>query len=69
MFEVGDRVMVKGFDKPIFGKIVGWLFDEGNVWEVLTDGGNFHDCCDDELTPAPAISGYNGVERYIYSDL
>jgi len=52
MFEVGDKVMLSGFDKPIFGEIMRWSFDEGNVWEVLTDGGNTHECCDDDLTPA-----------------
>lgn len=67
MFEVGDRVVLSGFDRPIFGKIVRWSFDEGNVWEVLTDGGNMHDCADDELTPANSIQPYNGNERYIYS--
>ena len=67
MFKVGDRVMIKGFDKPIFGEIVGWPLDEGGEWAVLTDGGNLHDCCDDELTPSASV--YNGIERYIYSDL
>lgn len=52
MFEIGDRVMLKGFDKPICGKIVGWYYDEGNVWVVTTDGGNTHDCADDDLEPA-----------------
>jgi hypothetical protein len=52
MFEVGDRVVVGGFDKPIFGQIVSFHYDEGNVWTVLTDGGNHWDCADDELTPA-----------------
>lgn len=52
MFEVGDRVVLSGFDRPIHGEIVSWHFDEGNVWEVVTDGGNTHECTDDELTPA-----------------
>ena len=51
MFEVGDKVMLSGFDKPIFGVIVSWFHDEGNVWIVRTDGGNIHDCCDDDLYP------------------
>jgi hypothetical protein len=67
MFEIGDRVMVSGFDKPIYGKIVSFYYDEGNVWTVLTDGGNHLDCVDDELTPANRTSSYNGIERYIYS--
>lgn len=52
MFEVGDSVMLSGFDKPIHGEIVSWYFDEGNVWVVVTDGGNTWDCADDELSPA-----------------
>jgi hypothetical protein len=51
MFEIGDRVILKGFDRPIHGLIIGWSFDEGNVWFVMTDGGNYWDCADDELTP------------------
>jgi hypothetical protein len=52
MFEIGDKVELLGFDKPIFGRIVAYYYDEGNVWEVVTDGGNRHDCCDDDLIPA-----------------
>lgn len=52
MFEVGDSVMITSFDKPIRGTIVNWEYDEGNVWIVVTDGGNTHDCYDDELAPA-----------------
>ena len=52
MFEIGDKVELVGFDKPIFGRIVGYYFDEGNVWEVRTDGGNLHNCSDDDLIPA-----------------
>lgn len=52
MFEVGDKVVLSGFDKPIMGTIVSYSYDEGNVWIVRTDGGNFWDCCDHELSPA-----------------
>jgi hypothetical protein len=52
MFEVGDSVMISGFDKPMFGQIISFHYDEGNVWTVLTNGGNRWDCADDELTPA-----------------
>jgi len=35
MFEIGDKVIVDG----VSGVIVGWHFDEGNVWNVrLVDG-------------------------------
>jgi hypothetical protein len=30
MFEIGDKVRMGG----ISGKIVGWYFDEGDVWVV-----------------------------------
>ncbi len=66
MFEVGDRVVLSGFDRPIHGTIVNWEYDEGNVWIVVTDGGNTHDCYDDELTPE-SDSPYHGNERHIYS--
>lgn len=52
MFEVGDRVVLSGFEKPIYGRITSYYYDEGNVWIVLTDGGNHWDCCDNELSPA-----------------
>lgn len=65
MFEVGDKVVLNGFDRPIHGKIVNWHFDDGNVWVVVTDGGNTWDCADDELT-LERDKPYNGIERYIY---
>jgi hypothetical protein len=52
MFEIGDSVILMGFDKPLTGKIVSWHFDEGNVWVVRTTGGNLWDCCDSELVAA-----------------
>lgn len=53
MFEIGDKVILTDFDKPILGKIVNWYFDEGNVWIVTTDGGNTWDCCDSEMIAVP----------------
>ena len=49
MFEIGDSVMLKGFEKKIVGKIVSYHYDEGNVWVVRTENGNLWDCCDNEL--------------------
>jgi hypothetical protein len=51
MFEIGDSVVLKGFEKRIVGKIVSYRYDEGNVWVVRTEGGNLWDCADDELSP------------------
>lgn len=52
MFEVGDNVVVN--DSNIRGVIVGFHYDEGNVWTVEVDDhpGVELECCDDELTPA-----------------
>jgi hypothetical protein len=56
MFEIGDSVLLKGFEKQfifdIAGKIVSYHYDEGNVWVVRTDGGNLWDCSDHEISPA-----------------
>jgi hypothetical protein len=52
MYEIGDSVVLSGFDKRVAGKIVSYNYDEGNVWVVMTEGGNLWDCCDDELSPA-----------------
>jgi len=49
MYEIGDNVVLKGFEKKIVGKIVSYHYDEGNVWVVRTEGGNLWDCCDNEL--------------------
>ena len=37
MFEIGDNVVLKGFEKKIVGKIVSYHYDEGNVWTVKTE--------------------------------
>ena len=52
MFEIGDNVVLKGFEKKIVGRIVSYSYDEGNVWVVRTEGGNLWDCSDDEISPA-----------------
>lgn len=51
MFHVGDMIEILGLEKVTVGRIVGWYYDEGNVWEVRTNGGNLWECCDDELSP------------------
>jgi hypothetical protein len=51
MYEVGDNVLLKGFEKQIVGKIVSYHYDEGNVWVVRTEGGNLWDCGDHEISP------------------
>jgi hypothetical protein len=52
MFEVGDSVVVDG--NGVRGVIMGFYYDEGNVWVVEVDGcpGVELECADDELTPA-----------------
>jgi len=52
MYEIGDSVVLNGFDKKIVGKIVSYTYDEGNVWIVRTEGGNLWDCGDHEISPA-----------------
>jgi hypothetical protein len=58
MYEIGDSVMLKGFEKQIVGKIVSYHYDEGNVWVVRTEGGNLWDCADHELSPAVDAYGH-----------
>jgi hypothetical protein len=48
MYEIGDKVVVNGS----VGKIVGWHFDEGNVWTVRMPGGQHWDFCEIEMSPA-----------------
>lgn len=50
-FEIGQNVAVLGMDKVVYGKIVSHQYDEGNVWVVLTDGGNRHECYENEIRP------------------
>lgn len=44
MFSVGDKVKADGR----FGRIIGWHFDEGNVWHVEIDN-DVYDCYDEDL--------------------
>jgi hypothetical protein len=46
MFEIGDEIVVGGFS----GVIVGWYFDEGNVWEVELVDGSTIEMADDMTT-------------------
>ena len=52
MYEIGEKVVLYGFEKPITGTIVAYSYDEGNVWVVRTEGGNLWDCSDHEMSPA-----------------
>ncbi len=49
MFEIGDRVIV---DCDVVGRIIGWRYDEGNVWAVQITNGDIIECADDYLSPA-----------------
>jgi len=52
MFEIGDTVSFMWGKEKKVGKIVGWEYDEGNVWEVtVTQSMNAY-FSDDKLTPA-----------------
>lgn len=62
MYEIGDHVVLKGFEKQIAGKIVSYYYDEGNVWVVQTEDGNRWDCADHEL--APAVDAYGHPWSY-----
>lgn len=44
MFDLGDRVKVRGN----VGKIIGWHFDEGDVWHVQIDD-EVYECYNDEM--------------------
>lgn len=57
MFEIGDMVSFMWGKEPNVGKIVGWEYDEGNVWEVtVTESMNAY-FSDDELTLAILVYG------------
>ena len=62
MYEIGDHVVLKRFEKQITGKIVSYRYDEGNVWIVQTEDGNLWDCEDHEL--APAVDAYGHPWTY-----
>lgn len=43
MYEIGDTVMVHANDSIggyLFGKIINWYYDEGNVWLVQLNENN-----------------------------
>ena len=59
MFQIGDYVSFMWGKEKKFGKIVGWEYDEGNVWEVtVTESMNAY-FSDDKL--APAVDAYGHV--------
>ena len=59
MFEIGDYVSFMWGKEQKVGKIVGWEYDEGNVWEVtVTESMNAY-FSDDKL--APAVDAYGHV--------
>jgi len=47
-FEIGNKVMVGGIQDK--GTIIGWFFDEGNMWVVQFPNGLTIDCFEQELT-------------------
>jgi hypothetical protein len=47
-FEIGNKVMVGGIQDK--GTIIGWFFDEGNIWVVQFSNGLTIDCFEQELT-------------------
>jgi hypothetical protein len=52
MFEVGDTVVLD----CVSGVIVGWHFDEGNVWTVRLADGSMVEMADDLSTVASWMS-------------
>jgi len=50
MFEIGDKVVVNSFTNPIDGVIVGWHYDEGNVWIVKMVDGRTLEFSDSDLS-------------------
>ena len=50
MYEIGDHVNVNCFGHPRRGVVVGWYFDEGNVWIIQINGAKF-EFLDSELSP------------------
>lgn len=58
MFEIGDYVSFMWGKEQKFGKIVGYEYDEGNVWEVtVTESMNAY-FSDDQLAPATDAYGH-----------
>jgi len=52
MFEIGDTVSFMWGKEQRVGKIVGYEYDEGNVWEVKVTDGIHAYFSDDELVTA-----------------
>jgi hypothetical protein len=52
MFQIGDKVVVDS----VSGVIVGWHFDEGNVWNVRLADGSTVEMADDLSTVASWMS-------------
>jgi len=58
MFEIGDYVSFMWGNTRRVGKIVGYEYDEGSVWEVQVTNGIHAYFSDDELSPRqPASHG------------
>lgn len=57
MYNKNEQVVVK--PKAQIGWIVGWYYDEGNVWQVIMGRGcPVIECCDDELEPVKNSRGF-----------
>jgi hypothetical protein len=54
MYEIGDMVMFATQGPSVdwlVGKIVGWEFDEGDIWTVKCEDGRIFYKCNYELSP------------------
>lgn len=58
MYEIGDMVTYRWGNGYRTGKIVGWTFDEGNVWEVTVTQSMNVFLTDDEMAPAHDAYGH-----------
>lgn len=58
MFEIGDFVAYMWGNRVRTGKIVGWEYDEGNVWEVTVTNSMNAYFSDDQLRPANDAYGH-----------
>jgi hypothetical protein len=68
MYEIGDYVVLKEFEKQITGQIVSYHYDDGIVWVVRTADGNLWDCADHELAPAVDAYGHPWTYRPTHND-
>ena len=63
MFEIGDTVSFMWGKEQKVGKIVGYEYDEGNVWEVtVTESMNAY-FSDNQLAPAVDAYGHPWTTR------